>query len=169
MRKLLILAIFALFISTGITRDAFTASNVVIAKAVAKKAPVQAKKVVAKKKKVSRVCNYCKSLAEGVDKSTAAKAAQWQGLVIGMNDGEKSLVITEAPKMNRIKAYPQRSIRITDETKIITEEGWDGDFANLDIGYKVEVRGNYDAKKRIVSATSIEIIDVPSTPVTKTK
>lgn len=180
MRKTLILALFVLFISTGIADAAQAASQIVTAKATAKiatqvkKVPtknqqVKAKKTVAKKKARSGPCAYCRSLAEGVDKSKAAKATQWKGLVIGMNDGEKSLVITEAPKLNRIKAYPQRSIRITDDTRIITEDGGDGDFANLDIGYKVEVSGAYDPAKRTVSASTIEVLDVPSAPVTKTK
>lgn len=180
MRKTLILALFVFLFSAGIASTTQAASGIVVAKATAKtssqvkkatakKQPVKAKKTAAKKTVRRGPCTYCRSLAEGVDKSKAANATQWKGLVIGMNDGEKSLVITEAPKLNRIKAYPQRSVRITDDTKIITEEGWDGDFTNLDIGYKIEVSGAYDPTKRIVRATTIEVLDTPPAPVTKTK
>lgn len=184
MRKLLIIAFFT-FVAAGFSIGEVSAktavvskSKTVVVKAVAKKPvvvkkttkAVPAKKVVTKKPaKKATVCVKCKSLAEGVDRSAAAKAASWKGTVIGLNEGEKSVVITEATKLNRIKAYPQRSILIDEDTKIIGKEGDELDFVNLDIGYRIEVKGSYDAKKRQIHASNVEIFSVPDQPITKTK
>lgn len=132
--------------------------------AAAKKAP--AKKVV--KKKVV-VCARCRSLAEGVDRSKASKSSEWTGTVIGVNEGERSVIITESTKLNHIKAYAQRNVVIDDATKILTRDGEEKLFEQMDIGYRIEVKGKYDAKKRTIDAASIEIIDVPDAPITKTK
>lgn len=166
MQKLLKFAFFAfiIFFSTAGIAQAATSkisvkSPVVVKKAVVKKTVV--KKVVAKKKAVVKkvvTCVRCRSVAEGVDKSKAAKATSWKGLVIGVNEGEKSLVITEAPKLDHIKAYAQRSVRIIDDTKILDKEGVDTSFEQLDIGYKIVVYGSYDAKKRIIQASSVEVV-----------
>lgn len=186
MRKTLTLAVFALFFLSALPLHTFaatTAKTSVSTKTTVAKKPVvkaPAKKVVKKpvkkvavakkvvKKKVV-ACGGCRSKAEGVDNSKASKAAQWSGTVIGINEGEKSLVITESTKLNHIKAFAQRSVRITDDTKIINPDGLEQDFTNMDIGYRIEVHGVYDAKKRIVQATAIEIVKIPEGPITKTK
>lgn len=176
MKKLLKLAFFALiltFSTTGLVHAATTSKKTVKAAAVVKKAITKkavgkksvakksvVKKAVVKKKAVKKsvTCVRCRSSAEGADHSKAAKATSWKGLVIGMNEGEKSLVITEAPKLDHIKAYAQRSVRIIDDTKILNKDGGDSSFDKLDIGYQVVVYGSYDAKKRIISASSVEVV-----------
>ena len=165
MRKKLILAIFATILT-------LTTPSISLAATKAKVASVKltsAKKTVKKTVKKAAVCVRCKSRAEGVDNSNSAKATSWSGTVIGINDGEKSLVITEASVLNHIKAFDQRSVRITSDNKISNKDGEEKDFTNMDIGYRIQVKGVYDAKKRIVHATAIEIVTVPNAPVTKTK
>jgi hypothetical protein len=103
-------------------------------------------------------CVRCRSLAEGIDTSAASKAKSWTGTIIGINTGSRDVIITEATKLNRIKAFQQRNV-------IVDEDN----FKNLDIGYRVRVTGAYDAKKRTITAASIEILDVPEAPITKTK
>lgn len=135
-----------------------TTKEVVTTKAPAKKATVKAAS-----------CARCRSLAEGVDTTKASKAALWTGTVIGINAGSHDVIITEATALNRIKAYPQRNISINDKTKIVTKDGDEKNFDFMDIGYRVEVKGSYDAKSRTIKASSIEIIKVPDAPITKTK
>lgn len=137
-------------------------------KAAVKKAP--AKKATAKttKKKVVKktvTCARCKSLAEGADRSAAAKAKSWTGTVIGINEGEHSYVITEATALNRIKAYPQRSVIVSNATQI-TASGEQRDFSGIDVGYRIKVTGAYNANKRIIQADTISVVSAPLVPVT---
>src|SRR3989338_4607373 len=138
---------------------------VAVKKAPAKK-PVVKKKVVAKK---VVACARCRSLAEGADKSAASRANEWIGTVIGLNEGSRSVIITETTKLNHIKAYAQRNVEIDADTRIVTRDGEEKLFEQMDIGYRIEVKGKYDAKKRTIDAASIEIIEVPAAPITKTK
>lgn len=117
------------------------------------KAPV--KKVVKKVVKKKVVVN--KKLAEGTDKSKAAKATAWKGLVIGMNEGERSLVITEAPKLDHINAYAQRSILVSVNTQITSKAGEQINWQDLDIGKTLYVTGNYNAATRVIKASNIEV------------
>ncbi len=106
--------------------------------------------------KKSSTCVRCKSKAEGVDKSAAARANSWVGTIIGVNFGEHSIVITEATALDHIKKFAQRSVRVTSDTELFK----DGDpvaFADLDVGQRVTAQGSYDAKKRIVTADRIDI------------
>ncbi len=154
-------------VATAATTTAAPQKATVVVKKPVVKAPV--KKAVVKKPVKAATCVRCPSLAEGTDKSKASKAAMWVGTVIGMNAGSHDVIITEATALNRIKAYPQRNISIDANTKIITTEGDEKTFNDMDIGYRVEVKGTYDAKKRTIKASSIEITKVPEVPVTKTK
>lgn len=141
-----------LFGLSPITAVATTTKAVVTVKAPVK-AP--AKKVVKKVVKKKVVIN--KKLAEGTDKSKAAKATSWKGLVIGMNDGEHSLVITEAPKLDHINAYAQRSILIGAGTQIKNKAGEEVVWQDLDIGRTLYVTGSYNAKTRVIKASNIEV------------
>lgn len=114
-------------------------------------------------------CVRCVSLAEGADTSKASKAVVWVGTVIGVNAGSHDVIITEATALNRIKAYQQRNIKVGVNTKITTKGGDEKNFDYVDIGYRVEVRGSYDAKSRTIKASSVEIVKVPDAPITKTK
>ncbi len=102
------------------------------------------------------ICAECKSKAEGADKTKAATAAQWSGLIIGINDGARMFVITEAPQLNHIKNYAQRSVHVSDAT-IIRNNGDEIEFSSLPIGQKASVRGTYDSKKRTIYATEIDL------------
>lgn len=156
-----------------------TSNSIFLAKAtVVKKAVTPPKKVVAKKVAVKKVvkkpvkaatCVRCRSSAEGVDNSKASKANVWVGTVIGVNAGSHDVIITESTALNHIKAFAQRNISIDADTKIVTKNGDEKSFNDMDIGYRVEVRGLYDAKKRTIDASSIEIIKIPDAPITKTK
>ncbi len=114
-------------------------------------------------------CIRCRSLAEGIDTSKASKAREWSGLVIGINLGSHDIIITEANKLDHIKAFQQRNIIVDGDTKIITEDGEDKTFNDIDIGYRIEVEGSYNTKKRTIIATRIRIVDVAVEPVVKTK
>ncbi|MCX6780850.1 MAG: peptidoglycan-binding domain-containing protein [Candidatus Magasanikbacteria bacterium] len=94
------------------------------------------------------------SKAEGVDRTVAAKAESWSGLIIGINEGEKSLVITEAPKLDHISAYAQRSILVNSSTTLVKNNARVS-FDAFDIGEKVVVTGIYNAGKRIITARSV--------------
>lgn len=136
--------------------------------------PVAESVVVAKtpvKKTVAKAvsCVRCASLAEGPDRSTASKATVWVGTVIGVNAGSHDVIITEANALNHIKAYQQRNISVGANTKITTKSGDEKNFDYVDIGYRVEVKGSYDAKTRTIKASSVEIVKVPDAPITKTK
>ncbi|MCX6780575.1 MAG: hypothetical protein NT003_00425 [Candidatus Magasanikbacteria bacterium] len=159
----------ALILITPQFATAATKAPVKTVSSAKKATPV--KKAVAKKpvKKVSKTCVECKSKAEGADKSAASKADSWKGLVIGVNEGSRGVIITEATVLNHIKAYAQRYIAIDDNTKIVTKEGEEKTFDQMDIGYSVQVTGKYDAAKRTIRAAAIEIITMPSAPITKTK
>lgn len=119
----------------------------------------------------SVACNNCKalSLAEGADVSTAKNAAAWQGTVIGVNEGSRSLVITESNKLNRINAFAQRAVQVIDATVIVQGDDESIPFSSIDIGYRISVRGEYDPNQRVVSAHTIRILEIPNEPVTKTK
>lgn len=140
-----------------------TPVKAVVAKKAApvKKAP--AKKVVAKKpvkkavvkKTNAATCVKCKSVAEGADKSAAARATSWSGTVIGINDGEHSYVVTEGTKLDHIKAFAQRSVRVTSGTELV-HNGQVFDFSQLDVGARVTVWGEYNSAKRIITATRVE-------------
>lgn len=136
---------------------------------VVKRAVVKKASAVKPAVKRAVTCVRCLSLAEGTDKSAASKAAEWTGTVIGLNEGARSVIITETTKLNRIKAYAQRNVEIKGDTLIIDADGDEKTFAEMDIGYRIEVKGAYDAKTRTIDAAEIEIIEVPDAPVTKTK
>lgn len=140
-------------------------------KTVVAKKPAVIKKTIVKRAATKSVvtCVRCLSLAEGADKSVASKNLEWTGTVIGLNEGARSVIITETTKLNRIKAFAQRNVEINDDTKIATTDGDEKIFTEMDIGYRIVVKGSYDPKTRTVEASEIEIIDVPDAPVTKTK
>ncbi len=135
--------------------------KVLVKKPVVKKPVVVAKKITKAKAKV--IARRGKSLAEGVD-TRGANATAWQGTVIGINEGAHSIIITEATAINHIKAFQQRYVQVTDNTDI-TQNSEDRLYSQIDIGYRVTVRGAYDAKKRTISARSIEITSAPASPV----
>lgn len=169
MKTKLVVAILAAFVIVAPSG----AHAATVKKAVTQKTEVT-KKVVAKapvKKTAVKAasCVRCRSLAEGADTSKASKATVWVGTVIGVNAGSHDVIITEATALNRIKAFQQRNISIDANTKIVTKDGDEKNFDYMDIGYRVEVKGSYDAKKRTIDASSIEIIKVPDAPITKTK
>lgn len=113
-------------------------------------------KTKAKVKRSVRVCAECKSLAEGTDRSKAARAASWTGLVIGINEGEHSVILTDAPRINHIKGYAQRSVLFSDATEL-TQSGSTITFANINIGDRLRAYGSYNANTRRVSATRVEV------------
>lgn len=96
-----------------------------------------------------------KSKAEGVDRTAAAKATSWVGTVIGINDGEKSLVLTEATKLDHIVGYQQRSAHLAGAS--ISKNGDDIGFSGVNIGDRVRVYGSYNATKRIITASRMEV------------
>lgn len=170
MRKWLITLFFALFFAVVPTVGVVAKAPVhpVFAATIArtKHAAVVAKKTVkktvkSKKRTTKTSCARCRSRAEGADNSVAAHATSWTGTVIGINEGERSYVISEARALNHIKAYAQRSVRVADTTAIATPDGVQKDFSTIDIGYRISVTGSYDAKKRIIHASSIEIVETP--------
>lgn len=110
---------------------------------------------------------YAASRAEGAD-IAGARATAWKGTIIGINDGARGFIITEATQLNHIKAFSQRYIQITSDTVITNDEDVK-DYGDIDIGYRIEVKGTYNAKQRIITATSIEILQIPAVPVTRTK
>ncbi len=122
-------------------------------KAVVKAASKTKKKVVVRR--TGKNCVECKSKAEGADRSKAAKAANWSGTVIGINEGEHSYVITEGVALDHIKSFAQRSVRVTDTTEL-EFEGAPFDFSQLDVGARITVWGNYNAAKRTIGASRVE-------------
>lgn len=152
-------------ITLAATVDSIEAPVVIPAAAV----KAVAKKTIVKAPVKAASCVRCKSLAEGADVSKASKADEWTGLVIGLNLGSHEVVITEANKLNHIKAYAQRNIVVDDDTTVITQDDDEKRFDDVDIGYRISVKGVYDAKKRSIKATTIEIMEVPDAPITKTK
>ncbi len=165
MKTKLVVAVIAAFVivapigaRAAEVQETTTTKTTVTAKTSANKAVVKAAS-----------CARCRSFAEGADTTKASKAVVWTGTVIGINTGSHDVIITEATALNRIKAFQQRNISIDGKTKIVTKDGDEKDFDFMDIGYRVEVKGSYDAKKRTIKASSIEIIKVPDAPITKTK
>lgn len=182
-----VIAVFAAFLlaTPSLVAAAPTpkSDTVFLASAAVVKKPVVAKKVVATKKPVKKpvvkkvvkksvkaaTCVRCKSLAEGADNSKASKAAVWSGTVIGINAGSHDVIITEATALNRIKGFAQRNVNVDANTKIIMKDGDEKSFNDMDIGYRIEVRGAYNTKLRTIKASSVTIIKVPDAPITKTK
>lgn len=96
------------------------------------------------------------SKAEGADRSSAARASQWVGTVIGVNFGEHSVVITEGVLIDHIKKFAQRSVKITSDTEIY-KNGQLIAFDDLDVGQRITAQGAYNATKRIVTAERIDV------------
>lgn len=101
------------------------------------------------------------SKAEGKDTTAAARAQQWSGLVIGVNEGSRILVITEAPKLDHIKAYPQRTIALQGDTELVRNDEVI-DFSAFQIGMRVTAQGSYNASTRIISANTISVGSTPA-------
>ena len=117
--------------------------------------------------KTRLACTSCRSRAEGMDVG-GARATQWKGTVIGINDGARGFVITESSQLNHIKAFSQWYVQISQATRIIDDLD-DKTFDEIDIGYVIEVKGKYDPRLRTIFATSLEVTSVPDEPVTRTK
>lgn len=158
-------------LSSALIMAFFLAIPAPVLAATATKQPVkkQVTAVAVKKPVVSKsaTCVRCKSLAEGTDVK-GAKSTSWIGTIIGINDGAEGIIITEARQLNRIKAYSQHYVELTDKTDIVRAED-EKEFNELDIGFRVRVTGSYNAKTRTVVANDIEILEVPAAPVTRTK
>lgn len=103
-----------------------------------------------------------KSKAEGVDRTAAAKAAQWSGLVIGVNEGAHQFIITEAPRLDKIYSYAQRTVSVSENTEII-KTSQAVSFADISIGEKITVRGSYNTKTRIITASRL-VVGSAATP-----
>lgn len=97
-----------------------------------------------------------RSKAEGADRTAAARASEWTGTIIGVNFGEHSVVITEGTKLDHIKKFAQRSIKITSDSEVF-KNGEPVAFEDLDVGQRITVRGSYNAKQRIVTAERVDI------------
>ena len=116
----------------------------------------------------SKICVECRSRAEGAD-TFGARATHWKGTIIGINEGAHSFIITEATQLNHIKAYEQRYVEIGETTQIKTSVGEEKKYNDIDIGYVINVKGTYNAKQRTISASSLEVLEIPDELVMRTK
>lgn len=97
-----------------------------------------------------------RSRAEGKDNSAAARASSWTGTIIGVNMGDQSVVVTDGVKLDHIKKFAQRSVKISDSTEII-KDGEVVTFDALDVGQRITAYGSYNPKSRIVTAVRVEV------------
>ncbi len=110
-----------------------------------------------------------RSRAEGADRTAAARASEWTGTIIGVNFGEHSVVITEGTKLDHIKKFAQRSVKVTSDSQVF-KNGEFAAFEDLDVGQRITVSGSYNAKSRIVTAERVDIgVRVAAVPAEKPK
>lgn len=103
------------------------------------------------------VCASCKSIAEGVDRTAAAKANSWTGTIIGVNFGDQSVIVTDGTALDHIKSYAQRYVKISDETEVVRGDEGIG-FEDLDVGQKITSYGAYNAKTRTIDAVKVVVV-----------